>query len=150
MQWASSDDPDVLSLLVEMSTQRPDVFSVDVTYEMARDLQFKLFKATLSGEPARSGHFGLSSYDVARHIYSWFVSATAKEPRETEALVRAAAGDLAEMYRTSSEESRRCIVDDILEHLFELPPAKAYFASWKDDGSLSQAWHEAEAWASDQ
>ena len=61
----------------------------------------------------------------------------------------AAVNELAALYRQSDEETRRCIIDGGLEHLFEEPGARALFEHWRSDKELSVAYREAAEWADD-
>lgn len=61
--------------------------------------------------------------------------------------IRLASGELGDLYRTADEAVQRCIVDAILEHLFEEPALASHFEAWQLDPVLHQAFNDATEWA---
>jgi hypothetical protein len=53
---------------------------------------------------------------------------------------------LALIYKTGDDDLRTCIVQAILEHLFEVEGIAEKFASWHDDPGLRPAYEEAKLW----
>lgn len=53
---------------------------------------------------------------------------------------------IQELYRVGDEKVRKCIVNGILEHLFEDSKIKAFFEDWKNDEILISAYLDAALW----
>ena len=54
---------------------------------------------------------------------------------------------LARLYKSGDIDVRECIVNGILEHLFERNDVAAYFIDWKADSELGQAYDDALLWS---
>lgn len=53
---------------------------------------------------------------------------------------------LADMYRHGDADLRTCLVTATLEHLFEQRGMSKYFADWKADPTLAEAYAQATEW----
>src|SRR4029077_21037274 len=62
-------------------------------------------------------------------------------------LIEVAKPSLARLYQEGDEAHKRCVVDGILEHLFEEPGVEQLFSEWRDDPELNCAFAEAQEWA---
>jgi hypothetical protein len=66
---------------------------------------------------------------------------------ENRSLIETAKPILAELYLEGNEAQKRCVVDGILEHLFEVPGIDYLFSEWRFDAELNVALVEAQRWA---
>jgi hypothetical protein len=67
----------------------------------------------------------------------------------TRNVLAGAATQLTDAYRKSDEKSRNRIETGALEHMFEQPALRAYFADWRDDPDLREAYKWAVRWGDD-
>lgn len=63
------------------------------------------------------------------------------------ALLQSVKPVLAALYRDGDESQRRCVVNGILEHLFESSGVIDLFGDWSSDSGLSSAYTEAQVWS---
>jgi hypothetical protein len=66
---------------------------------------------------------------------------------ENRTLIETAKPILGKLYLEGDEAQKRCVVDGILEHLFEAPAIKDLFSEWHADPELDVAFVEAQRWA---
>lgn len=85
-------------------------------------------------------------YTAGWDLVGWFMGMwrDATVPRATLKEIKAW---LAGLYRTSDEELRTCLVTATLEHLFEDRKVAKFFADWRNDPLLRNAYAEAIAWS---
>jgi hypothetical protein len=119
IEWLESHDPDVLSIIYEGMSRSVDRVVGGISAAVYFRLVSRLF-ATLLEEEGRT-QYALSRYDAAR-IYAAFLLQCAREANddvESSRLLRVAVQELESAYKRGEPASRRCIVDGILEHVFQ-------------------------------
>ena len=83
---------------------------------------------------------------------AWELAASMKRWRtiggRTSTILRGIAIDLEKMYRRVEPAAKNRILCGVLEHVFEDPAARTYFANWDRDGDLRDAYRLAVEWGS--
>jgi hypothetical protein len=141
-EWLTTQDPDALSVVYEAISKKWHQVSGGLSPEIYFELVSLLFRVALREAPRSD--YGLSKYDAAT-IYSAFLVQCANDPNTLQ-LLRAAAADLEQLYRTGDEAQKRCVVDGVLEHVFSNPVIRSTFSVWGQDPDLRVAYQEAIEW----
>jgi hypothetical protein len=91
------------------------------------------------------GQWACSRYSAGRDLMNWFKGLwkDASLPRSVLADIKSF---LAKLYKEGDDELRTCIVNATLEHLFEERAIAGYFADWKQDPVLAEAYSDAMLW----
>lgn len=96
-------------------------------------------------EGPQSEDFVLSRYEAANTMAEWIKHLCNKRP-ETDTLLQQVAATLRTAYLNGQEEIKECLVNGVLEHVFEERDLVALFEDWKWDGRLSGAYEAALEW----
>ncbi|NJL29482.1 MAG: hypothetical protein HC897_17150 [Thermoanaerobaculia bacterium] len=101
---------------------------------------------TQPDEPVTGGAAYERGWSLAKILITFGPSIASVDENAAQAF-REAANRLGDLYRVGTESVRRCVVDAILEHVFESPSLIPFFDSWRRDPVLRQAFDEATQWA---
>lgn len=111
------------------------------------DFMRKYYKRCLS-EAVDGGKYYPSRYIAGHELQNWF-----KRLWEDHTVPRGYVDDLkamlTELYLSGDAEVQECVVNSVLEHLFETPEFVQYFSEWKQDSTLKVAYESAMQWAND-
>lgn len=92
--------------------------------------------------PGEHLHGGFeAAWELAAHMKVWRTSGG-----KIAATVRSITAELEKMYRRSEPATRNRILCGVMEHLFEDPAFRPYFASWDRDDELREAYKLATEW----
>lgn len=99
-------------------------------------------------EAVDAGKYYPSRYIAGHELQNWF-----KRVWQDDAVPRGCVDDLkamlADLYMSGDPEVQDCVVNSVLEHLFETPELAQYFAEWKQDPELKLAYESAMEWVND-
>ena len=90
----------------------------------------------------------LSRYEAAWTMVRWFRHLVSVLP-ETEEILKKTVDAITSLYLNSKRSIRDAIVNGFLEHLFETPDLRNYFAHWKTDPNLAGDYNWALTWGKD-
>ncbi len=92
------------------------------------------------------GEWTDTRYGAGRDLVGWF-SSLWKDSSIPRAVLDEIKNWLGELYKSADTDLRHCIINSTLEHLLEAPEIAKYFADWKLDPVLQQAYAEALLWS---
>lgn len=150
LQWVQvgRDDLSTLGLLFALSSGasyrriKPELSMKDCC-----DFIRHFFLSCLKENP-RSSKYLCNRYEAAWAIVSWFRHLH-KEVKKTEPVLIETAREIKELYLKSDQEIQLAICNGFLEHVFETPALRKYFADWKDDPRMSEDYKWAMMWGKD-
>jgi len=145
--WMESRDIEVLGAVASFISDARYFTRIKppIRFDDTHTFLLRYFKRCLLENP--DGEWADSRYSAGRDVYLWFVSLWNKKNTRSVVFDDYKAL-LASLYRTGDAELRTCIVTATLEHLFETSSIRKFFADWKEDPILKQAYDEAAEWTS--
>jgi hypothetical protein len=148
-EWKESLDENVLGLLLYAVSSQWSRIQPGLSRAEYGDLVLSVFRAAVEGRSLKKTSYAQSPYEIGHTFASWAsdaVSNASLEPQVSEVLARTKEV-LAALYRGGDESQRRCVVDGVLEHLFENKEIRQLFASWQLQSDLLPAFEEAAKWS---
>jgi len=97
-------------------------------------------------ENPQAGQWASSCYLVGHDLVRWFLRMW-DDPLVARQRLGEIKSRLARLHKSGDIDVRECIVNGILEHLFERNDVAAYFIDWKADSELGQAYDDALLWS---
>ena len=144
LSWMSSEDPDALGAAFQALYARDSIDGA-VDSQTANQFLVRYLVATMRRETSSAEMFSMQPY-VAAHelarLYKYWRRAVPSDDRNLQR-VRA---ELAELYVSGDELTRKVLVDGALEHIFEQRDCRADFADWALNERLRAAFDEALVW----
>jgi hypothetical protein len=119
----------------------------DLTDLELDDLFIEYFERCILTDP--KGEWALTRYSAAWEAQGRIMDAWENEGGEAGSCIRWKKW-MEKLYRAGDEETKRAVVDGILEHLFERKGLRKFFSDWKIDPQLQTAYNEAQLWADTQ
>lgn len=147
LDWLLSNDPNVIAAAVDAILMHNDCISPRLTNDEILDLLQRNFMLNLSTEKAPT-LYGHSCYEAGRTLFMWVLTLfdTGHAPGDGEAL-RRLSSYLSGLYLSASEKQRNCIVNGVLEHLFESDAVREHFEFWQGQDILREAYINARRWS---
>jgi hypothetical protein len=96
-------------------------------------------------ENPEAGDWIHSGYEAAWDLAGWVKHLERLGP-EAMQFIREVAARVEAAFRVADAETRDRIVNGFLEHVFEKPSLRAFFASWENDPVLAEAYTFAAEW----
>ncbi len=143
--WMESGDIEVLGAVASFIADARyfERIKPPIGFDDTHAFLLRYFKRCFLENP--DGEWADSRYSAGRDVYLWFVSLWHKKNTRSVVFDDYKAL-LASLYRKGDAELRACIVTATLEHLFETSSIRKFFADWKEDPILTQAYAEAAEW----
>lgn len=140
--WSGSEDLEALGALYHAVTEPS--FCDRVTPPLTNDDVFPFLRAYLARclREDRDGDWANSRYSAGWDLVGWI-----KHDREDPELLAEWKAWLEPIYRDGTPEIRECLITATLEHAFEEPRIAAFFADWKSDPLLAEAYVQAVEWS---
>lgn len=149
LAWFESSDRNVLGAATDAILKNWDYIQPSLTQRDLGGVPMKNFLVSLDGDNDELSVYAYTCHEAARVFCDWTLEAYSESSGQmAEEHVRVAKQLLAEKYRAGDERQRNCIVAGALEHIFEIEEMRGFFADWKNDPTLANAYKESEAWAS--
>lgn len=145
LEWMQTNDIEVLGVLYAF-TSKPEYakrIQPPLTLPEYRDFLLRYFEYCLRLNP--DGEWAHTRYEAGWDLVSWFTKLWQEKEASHETL-RKIKTWLASLYKDADADTRRCVVDATLEHLFENREISRFFADWKDDADLAIAYAAATEW----
>jgi len=133
-RWIDSGDLLTWGAVYELTHSHPDLLGDDHI-----DFSRRYLLRCLEENP-RGGDYLHGGYEAA-----WELAACLKKWSSPQAL-RGIAIDLDKLYRRGDHATRNRILCGVLEHAFEDPAVRSYFASWERNDDLREAYRLALEW----
>jgi hypothetical protein len=145
MEWMGSDDREVLGAVYHSITDKRFTSRIEpaLTFEQYQAFAREYFGRCLRENP--QGEWASSRYNAGWDLVGWIASLWKDRTAHGPALAEWKKW-LAEMYRQGNADIRTCLVTATLEHLFEQRGMSKYFADWKTDPVLAEAYSQAMEW----
>jgi len=146
MAWMESDELDVLSTLYHYLTEEPFSQFVAPALNAEDNLRFakKYLERCIIEGP--SSEFADNRYEAAHEAARWFRyfwKGSGNGSQEIHGLK----SWLETMYLQGDDSVRICVVNGVLEHLFEDVGIQEFFADWSLNADLQDAFARAKQWA---
>ena len=132
-RWIDSGDLLTWGAVYALTRSHPDLLGDD-HIEFARRYLLRCIE-----ENPRGGDYLFGGYEAA-----WELAACLKQWRGKP--LRGIANDLDKLYRRGDHAIRNRILCGVLEHAFEEPAVRPFFASWERDEELREAYRLASEW----
>lgn len=87
-----------------------------------------------------------SDFEAGWALASWFQSLLASGSPDSKTCLAEIESMVRGVFLGGTERQRNVVINAFLEHVFESPRARKWFASWKDAGDLDSAYRDAVAW----
>lgn len=145
LKWMQDEDVEALGALFHFLS-KPEMYSRIVpylTYEDHHDFWLRYFEKCLLEDP--DGDWADSRYGAGNTLTNLFIELWKDNQVPRKKLLEIKRW-LGKLYKSSNDEVRLAIVQGTLEHLFEYPELRKYFAEWKKDPALRTAYSEALDW----
>jgi hypothetical protein len=125
--WLRSNDPDVLGAVYFAAAHHWARIEPRTTRIEFGRLVGRVLAVALRAKGRT--HFSMDKYRAARTFMGWMLECfqDRKDDPEAERSLKWAVAFLAALYRKGSAKDRRCVVDGVLEHLFESKGMAEYF-----------------------
>jgi hypothetical protein len=143
--WMQADDIEALGAVYtyildkEYSSRIHPLLSLDDYHSFVLLYYDRCFRENPDGK------WAYTRYSAGRDLVNWFKGLW-KDPAEPRSVLADIKGLLAKLYKEGDNELRTCIVNATLEHLFEEEAIADYFADWKQDVVLAEAYSDAMLW----
>jgi hypothetical protein len=145
LQLMNSDNPEVLGAVYVFVTdaRRGKVISPSLQLEDYYRFMTRYYERCFREDP--KGEWVDSRYSAGWALVNWFVSLW-KDSEVPRSVISDLKVWLAGLYREGDADVRTCLETATLEHLFEHPKIRRYFADWKSDPILGGAFSRAVGW----
>jgi hypothetical protein len=145
-RWIESGDlltwSAVYALMEEGWSRVQPEMPVDEQVEFMRGYLLRCIEENPSpGEHLHGGYE--AAWELAAHMKHW-----RRSGGRIAATLRGIAAELEKLYRRAEPAARNRILCGLMEHLFEDPALRPYFASWDRDDELREAYKLAIEWGS--
>src|SRR6266480_1688784 len=144
-RWMKSEDIEALGALTSLirGEKHFQRISPPLTFKDYHPFLIDYYERCIRENP--DGEESDSRYTAAQDIISYFTFLW-NDPEISRHTVRDFKTWLAKLYKEGDEDVKTCIVEGILEHLFENPAVQDYFTDWKNNSVLAAAYSRAMEW----
>jgi hypothetical protein len=146
-KWIYAADLKTLGVLFALTDQAWSRIIPALTMDEACDLIRRYYLACIVKNP-RGSDYMHSRYEAAWSMVAWFRHLVSLLPQSETALKQTIA-ELTALYLNSKQSVQQAIINGFLEHVFETPSLRDYFAQWKDDPKLADGYKWALMWGKD-
>lgn len=146
LSWMQSPDMEALGAVWSFIIKDDKVLRrIDppLSAEECVEFHFRYLELCLRNDP--QAEYGLSRYQAAREVLSWF--RFAKPEWLEDGFLQRVKEWLKDIYLTGDEDTRTAVVTGALEHILEEPRWEDFFADWRTQPELSTAYQEAMEYA---
>ena len=145
MRWIASNDPEVIgaAYVLLVDTAFVDRIVPVPSFDEIFEFFLRYYEFCLTSDP--QGEWVDDRFTAGCDFVRIFVSYW--DERLDERYFVAMKSLLRRLYLEGSPDLRQTILQAIVEHLFEKEPIHRFFADWRDDPQLRQAFTEGSEWA---
>lgn len=145
MRWMADPDIEALGATYSLITEKRHARRIEpaLTFEECQAFVVRSYERCFLESP--DGEWSDSRYSAGWDLVNWFARLWRDPDVPRDALVDLKAW-LARLYREADQELRTCIETATLEHLFETPEFRSFFADWASDPVLAAAHEAAMKW----
>jgi hypothetical protein len=145
LAWMQDSDLEVISAVSCHISKKEITDRITPQLKFNETFAFLLHLYGRSLKEDTSGEWAESRYGAGREVVALIKSLWKNNKINAEQFVKFKKW-LADLYLTGDLELKECIVNSILEHLFEEPDLMAEFHDWKSNTELSSAYEDALLW----
>jgi hypothetical protein len=142
--WLSHPSLDVLAVTTDLILENPEKIEPPLAMreicDVVRDYYRRCLKEDHESEFVPPIH--IAGYELVR----WFRNLWSDSSLPRDYLIDLKTM-LAELYRSSDQQSADRLVNAVIEHLFETPEIAEFFNDWRNDPVLSKGFARAMEWA---
>lgn len=144
--WMISNDLDTLAALHYLLVDKSGARNVEPPFKEDELHAFTLrfYERCLLENRSDPGAWSATRYSAGWSIVNWF--AKIWRSKSANKWAQEIKDWLAEMYRGGDDALRTCLVTATLEHLFENKEIARFFADWRVDPTLAEAYEQASEW----
>ena len=142
-RWFASDDIEILGFVHSLIHDGRFHIEPPLSIEEYKDFVKTYYERCLGRDS--DGEWSDGRYMAGTELVNIFAALwrDASVPRE---ILQELRDWLGQLYRSGEAETRTCIVNATLEHLFEQEDIREFFSGWKDDPVLAVAHKDASEW----
>lgn len=144
LEWMKSKDIKVLGALYTLTNRAYYRIKPELGMETSCDFILEYYTRCIIENP-KSGDCLYSRYEAGFIMSTWIKHLWNKRP-ETDKILEKVKDTLAEVYLCGDKEIQDCIVDTVLEHIFEEKEMIVLFKRWKRNPKLREAYDAALEW----
>ena len=144
LDWMKSKDIKVLGALYVLTDEAWHRIKPELGMEATCEFILEYYKRCIIENPD-SGDVLLNRYEAGWSFASWFKHLWSKKP-ETDKILQKAKNILGELFIEGKQEIRECIVNAVLEHVFEHKEIPSFFEDWRNKPPLDDAYNMALEW----
>jgi hypothetical protein len=137
-KWMNSKDIDVLGVVSSYLLKKEYTKRIEpqLTFDDVHPFIMSYFERCLLENP--DGDWTDSSYEAAWSLANWF-NYLWSEKENCRKEIEDFKLWLGNLYKNGDDRLQDCIVNGIVEHLFEEKKIKAFFKDWQGDSALNEA-----------
>ncbi|MBM4257997.1 MAG: hypothetical protein FJ147_19155 [Deltaproteobacteria bacterium] len=144
--WMKTDDIEALGALYELLTEKRFYTRIQppLQFDDYHSFILQYYERCLREDP--DGKWSNSRYSAGGDLVGWFIGLWRDSSVPRSALLELKEW-LAKLYKQGDEKLRVCLITATLEHLFQDRKIAKYFADWRKDTILADAYDEALGYA---
>jgi len=145
-EWMQAEDIEVLGAVFAFITEKRcfDRITPPLSLHSCLSFVMKFCGRCIIEDP--KGEWSCTRYLAGAELVNWLVYVWSNKNVPTHELHRVKEW-LANLYKAGDKDVKICIVQSILEHLFEHEEIREFFRDWLSDPQLRPAYDEAREWS---
>jgi hypothetical protein len=148
MTWIHSADNMVLGSILEITLRRYQQVAPALTLKEQGDILVSVALRIIGANSKEESDYASTDYEAAEVLQAWLLACYKRLSTHNQAA--ACLGDaknkLAQFYQRANGEARRCLVNGVLEHIFETKGLREEFDDWRNAPNLAEAYQKAREW----
>jgi hypothetical protein len=146
-EWLQSGDPNVVAAATDAILMHNDFISPKLNDGEILAILQRNFAINLS-TPKAPTLYSHSCYEAGRALFMWvLLQADSDYVLNNVDALDVLSTNLANLYLTASPDQKDCIVNGVLEHLFENDAVREHFVTWQAQPELNDAYVRAGRWS---
>ena len=141
LKWMTSPRLDIQGALYVLTNIAWDRIKPELTMQATCQFILDYYRRCIVENPT-SGDYILNRYEAGWEMANWLKALYAGQPETSEILLNAE-NLLKEIYIQGDKETKECIINGILEHVFEEQSMVSLFDNWRKIPQLKIAYDEA-------
>lgn len=145
-RWMRNDSIEVLGAAYTLLIDPASYMRIEPRFTLEEKLPFVMRYLERCIKENPQGEWSHTQYEAGWEILDWFMDYW-RDPAVSRNVIADIKSWLEEMYKFGNDETRECIVNATIEHLFEIEDIRAFFEDWAKDPLLVGAYEQARDWA---
>lgn len=147
--WMRSSNIEVLGVLTSYILEKEYSRRIEpnLTFEEVHRFIMSYYERCLVEDP--KGEWVDSDYEAAWSLAKWFNYLWSDKKTYNKEIIEFKSW-LGNLYKSSDKRLQKCLINGLLEHIFEDKNIASFFKEWENDIDLAQAYNEGKNWISKQ